>query len=94
MEVILCHHNPSAATINPALVAIVSLADRLCRSSGQGLGYAENPDPVLQWQCAWNIVAEKCPHATQMSWADFTKDSQAYMAEVRGLVKAMYRSQN
>lgn len=94
VEVILCHHNPSAATINPALVAIVSLADRLCRSSGQGLGYAENPDPVLQWQCAWNIVAEKCPHATQMSWADFTKDSQAYMAEVRGLVKAMYRSQN
>ena len=39
VEVILCHHDPAAATINPPLVAIVALADRLCRSATLGVGY-------------------------------------------------------
>ena len=36
IEVILCRHNASAAAINPGLVAIVSLSDRLCRSHSLG----------------------------------------------------------
>ncbi|MGB8910750.1 MAG: HDOD domain-containing protein, partial [Candidatus Sulfotelmatobacter sp.] len=39
VEVILCHHHVPAAVINPALVAIVSLADRLSRASNLGVGY-------------------------------------------------------
>ena len=45
VEVILCHHEPAAATQNRGLVAIVSLADRLCRASDLGLGYPETPIP-------------------------------------------------
>ena len=91
VEVILCHHNPAAATINPALVAIIALADRLCRSSNLGLGYMETPDPAEDWQSDWNIVTKNCPMAAQMSWADFVKDCAAYLPEVQGLVKAMYQ---
>jgi putative nucleotidyltransferase with HDIG domain len=92
IEVIRCHHEPSEAAINPALVAIVSLADRLCRSGGIGIGYLESPDPASQWQSDWKILAEKCPLARQMSWTDFVEDSGAFLSEVREMVKAMYQA--
>jgi putative nucleotidyltransferase with HDIG domain len=92
VEVIRCHHDPSEALVNPALVAIVSLADRLCRSSGLGIGYAESPDPATQWQADWKLLAEKCPLARQMSWTDFVEDSNNYVGEVREMVKAMYQA--
>ena len=91
VEVILCHHNPAAAVINPALVAIVSLADRLCRASSLGLGYAESPSPTEAWQSDWKLLAEKCPLASEVSWSDFVKDADVYFAEVREMVTAMYQ---
>jgi len=90
VEVILCHHNPRAAVIDPALVAIVALADRVCRASSLGLGYAENPSPAEVWQDDWNLLVEKCPMAAQVNWADFVKDSDTFFVEIRELVKAMY----
>lgn len=92
VEVILCHHNPAAAILNPALVAIVALADKLCRSSSLGLGYAETPDPAIAWQADWKILAEHCPPAAQMTWNDFVKDAETYFAEIRDLVTAMFHS--
>jgi putative nucleotidyltransferase with HDIG domain len=90
VEVILCHHNPAAAIINPAQVAIVALADRLCRSSNLGMGYAETPDPAASWQEDWKILQEQMPHAARIEWADFTKDADVYFAEIRVLVTAMF----
>jgi putative nucleotidyltransferase with HDIG domain len=55
VEVILCHHNAEAAVLNPALVAIVALADRLCRSASLGVGNVEASDPALHWQADWHI---------------------------------------
>jgi putative nucleotidyltransferase with HDIG domain len=46
VEVILCHHHVAAAVANPALVAIVSLADWLSRASKLGVGYLETADPM------------------------------------------------
>jgi len=89
VEVILCHHNPAAAVIDPALVAIVALADRACRSSSLGL-YKEQAAPAEAWQEDWNLLASKCPMAAQVSWGDFVKDSDVFFAEIRELVKAMY----
>jgi putative nucleotidyltransferase with HDIG domain len=89
VEVILCHHNPAAAVIDPALVAIVALADRTCRSSSLGL-YKEQPAPPEAWQADWNLLASKCPMAGHVSWADFVKDSDVFFAEIHELVKAMY----
>jgi putative nucleotidyltransferase with HDIG domain len=90
IEVIRCHHNPAGATMNPALVAIVGLTDRLCRSLELGLGYAETPDPILEWEADWQILSRFCPLANQMTWADFVKDSDIYFEEIRELVKTIF----
>ena len=89
VEVILRHHDPAAATINAPLVAIVALADRLCRSATLGVGYVEANDPSLAWEADWTILQEKTPYASQMKWQDFVKDSASYLPEVKDLVKAM-----
>ena len=89
VEVILCHHNAGSAVLNPALVAIVALADRLCRAHAMGVGYVEAPNPALAWESEWNILREKTPYAVQMEWADFVQDAEAYLGEVKELVKAM-----
>jgi putative nucleotidyltransferase with HDIG domain len=90
IEVIQCHHNPAAASVNPALVAIVSLADQVCRSSNLGLGYAETPDPALRWRAGWEILAQSCPRAREMAWEDFAKDSDSYFAEIQTMVRTMF----
>jgi putative nucleotidyltransferase with HDIG domain len=90
VEAMLCHHNPAAAAVNPALVAMVSLADRLCRSNGLGLGYAETPDPASEWQSDWDVLAAHCSSTSQTTWPDFVKDSDAYFKEIRELVAAIY----
>jgi len=89
IEVILCHHNASAAAINPGLVAIVSLSDRLCRAHSLGIGYIETSDPSLEWEPDWKILIDKTPYASHMQWRDFVKDADSYLIEVQDLVKAM-----
>jgi putative nucleotidyltransferase with HDIG domain len=92
VEVILCHHNVAAAVNNPALVAIVSLADRLSRASSLGLGYAETADPLDSCEADWSILAAICPLANEMTWSDFVKDSGTYVEEIHNLVAAMCKS--
>jgi len=89
IEVMLCHHNAAEAVVNPALVAIVSLADRLCRAHALGVGYAEAEDPTLDWESDWRILRDRTPYASQMQWQDFVKDAKSYLFEVKELVKAM-----
>ncbi len=92
VEVILCHHDPAAATYNPALVAIVSLSDRLCRASDLGLGYAETPGPLESCAAEWRLLEEHCPFAGEISWNDFVKESANYVDEIHNLVIAMCAS--
>ena len=94
VEAIQCHHDTQGATIDVPLVAIVALADRLCRSSGLGLGYAEIPDPALLYQYEWKLLTERFPLAKQLTWSEFVKDSDAYFAEIRDLVTAMYQGRS
>lgn len=91
IEVILWHHNPAAATLNPALVAIVALADRLCRSANLGTGYIEIPDPAADWQSDWKILVQSLPSAGALEWTDFAKDADAYFGEIRELITAMFQ---
>jgi putative nucleotidyltransferase with HDIG domain len=90
VEVILCHHEAAAAVLNPALVAIVSLSDRLCRASNLGLGYVETPGPLASYEADWSLLEEKCPLATEISWSDFATESANYVEEIHSLVTAMY----
>jgi putative nucleotidyltransferase with HDIG domain len=89
VEVILCHHNAAAAVSNPALVAIVSLADRLSRSANLGLGYLETVNPMDAWEADWTLLVDKCPFAAEITWSDFVKDSKTYLEDIRKLVAAM-----
>ena len=90
VEVILCHHNPAAAAISPALVAIIALSDKLCRASNLGLGYLETPNPLDSCEADWKLLAERCPFAHDMTWSEFAKDSTNYVDEIHKLVAAMY----
>lgn len=90
VEVIQCHHNPVAAVINPALVAIVSLTDGICRTLNLGLGYTETVDPTLTWRAGWEILAQCCPRTHEMTWDDFLKESTTYYAEIQTLVTTMF----
>jgi putative nucleotidyltransferase with HDIG domain len=90
VEVILCHHDAAAAVVNPALVAIVSLSDRLGRASGLGFGYAEAPDSLDSWEADWKILIEKCPLAAEITWSEFAKESANYVGEIHKLVDSMY----
>lgn len=90
VEVVRCHHNSAAAIINPALVAIVALADRMCRSLDLGLGYRESLDPAQDWQADWEVLVQACPRANQMTWKDFVKDADTYFAEIRELVAVTF----
>jgi hypothetical protein len=94
IEVIRCHHHPAAAVVNPALVAIVALSDRLCRSAYLGMGYVEARDPAACWQSEWKIVKANIPQAAALEWADFVKDADTYFAEIRELVVAMFHGKN
>ncbi|MGA8272004.1 MAG: HDOD domain-containing protein [Candidatus Sulfotelmatobacter sp.] len=88
VEVILCHHNVAAAVTNPALVAIVSLADRLSRSCNLGLGYVET-NAMDSWEIDWAILVEQCPFASEVKWSEFVNDAETYADEIRKLVSAM-----
>ncbi|HTS37831.1 MAG TPA: HDOD domain-containing protein [Candidatus Solibacter sp.] len=92
IEVILCHHDSRAAEINPALVAIVSLSDRLCRASDLGLGYAETPGPLEDWREDWDVLLAKCPFAAEVTWEAFVADSKNYVEEIHKLVEALYKA--
>jgi putative nucleotidyltransferase with HDIG domain len=92
VEVILCHHYSASAVVNPGLVAIVALADRLCRTSNLGFGYVETADPMDAWETDWTILVAHCPLAAEITWSAFVKDSEAYVQEIHTLVGAMYKS--
>ncbi len=91
VEVILCHHYPQASVISPALVAIISLADQLCRASNLGLGYMETHGPMESSESDWRLLVEKCPFASDISWQEFVKESGTYVDEIHNLVTAMYK---
>ena len=70
IEVILCHHNASAAVISPGLVAIVSLSDRPCRSHSLGVG-AKKPtilrssgNPIGKFWLRERRTPRRCSRAT------------------------------
>lgn len=92
VEVILCHHDPCVASINPALVAIVALSDRLCRASNLGLGYVETASPLEACEPDWQLLTKACPLAAEIAWSDFVKESANYVNEIHSLVEAIYKS--
>lgn len=90
-EVIRYHHHFSALADFPSLIALVSLADRLCRMHRLGYGYDEkelidwNRDPAIE------IVREAWPVAKIVNWHRFSDELDCYLEDVQTLVSVLYR---
>jgi putative nucleotidyltransferase with HDIG domain len=91
VEVISHHHRMSALADYPALTAIVTVADRMCRSQGLGYGYQENLNVDWDHDEAVEILRATWPIARSVSWARFSAELDAYLKDVHNLVAVLYR---
>ena len=87
------HHVPQDAPDNRALVALVSLADLLCRMSTLGHGFTEQRQVSLTEEPAFRVLGEECPALHDFDWALLTFELEGYLDEVHRLVTALYRPQ-
>jgi len=85
------HHSPGTATSNRDLVALVSLADLLCRMSGLGHGSIEDRQVSFIEEPGFALLLQECPSLKDFDWARFTFELEAYMEEVQRLVALLYR---
>jgi HD-like signal output (HDOD) protein len=91
IEVVTYHHSPEQSSQDPALVALVHIADLLCRMSGLNYGYVEQRQVNLFEDAGFAILAQNFPSLTQLDWARLTFELDSYMEEVHTLVRAIYR---
>jgi HD-like signal output (HDOD) protein len=91
LSVIAWHHDVEKATEHRSLVALVALADLMCRVSGIGYGYAENRQVDFRSEPAFNVLLRECPDLKKMDWERFTFEMEPYLFEVHRLVSQVYR---
>ena len=85
------HHAPQDAPDNRALVALVSLADLLCRMTALSHGFTELCQVSLTEEAAFHVLLQECPKLHNFDWALVTFELEGYLDEVRRLVTAFYR---
>ena len=91
VEVISHHHRMSALADYPALTAIVTIADKMCRLQGLGYGYKENLAVDWEKEESVEILKATWPIARNVSWTRFSAELDAYLKDVHNLVGALYR---
>jgi len=87
------HHSPQDAPDSRALVALVSLADLLCRMTALGHGFTEQRQVNLMEEPAFQVLLQECPKLRDFDWALLTFELEGYLDEVHRLVSAFYRPQ-
>ena len=92
IEVVTCHHSPNASLNHAEVVALVELADLLCRMSGLNYGYVEARQVNLMDQPGFALLRKCCPALKEFDWARMTFELDSYMDDVHALVKAIYRT--
>ena len=91
VEVVTHHHSPEKSSQNPGLVALVHVADLLCRMSGLNYGYVEERQVNLFEDSGFALLAQSSTSLREFDWARFTFEVDSYMDEVHGLVRTIYR---
>jgi HD-like signal output (HDOD) protein len=91
-EVVEHHHDVQQAKLHPALVALVSLSDRLCQMHELGYGVSEPPDWKLEEDPCWAILSRDYPNMAQTEPARFLLEMEQFVAEARKLVRSILRS--
>lgn len=92
VEVISYHHCPEKSTEHAGLVALVQLADLLCRMSGLNYGYVEQRQVNLVEESGFALLAHYSTTLKDFDWARLTFELDSYMDEVHSLVRAIYRT--
>jgi len=91
IDVVTLHHSPEKPSEHAGLVALVHIADLLCRMSGLNYGYAEQREVNLFEDSGFGLLALNCPSLRGLDWARLTFELDSYMDEVHTLVRAIYR---
>ncbi len=92
IAVVSHHHFPEKAAEHTGLVALVQLADLLCRMSGLNYGYLEQRQVSLMDESGFALLAKHSTGLRDFDWARLTFELDSYMDEVHGLVRAIYRT--
>lgn len=92
IEVVSYHHSPEKATDHAGLVALVQLADLLCRMRGLNYGYVEERQVNLMEESGFGLLAQYSATLKEFDWARLTFELDSYMDEVHSLVRAIYRT--
>jgi len=89
-EVIQYHHDVERAPAGNPLVALVHLADLLCRMRGFGYGYDEWHSVDMMADPAWAELTLCCPRLGKMDLARFTMDLDAFLPKVQTLLATVF----
>jgi HD-like signal output (HDOD) protein len=91
IEVVTYHHSPEKSSPNAGVVALVHIADLLCRMSGLNYGYVEERQVNLFEDAGFALLAQDSSSLKDFDWARLTFELDSYMDEVHSLVRAIYR---
>ncbi len=89
-QVLQYHHDVEQAPEYRCLVAIVSLADVLCRLRSLGYGCEEIGFVDLAAEPAWALAAAELPKMRDFDLARFTLELDAFITEVEQSVTALF----
>jgi len=92
IEVVTYHHSPEQSSHDSALVALVHVADLLCRMSGLNYGYVEQRQVNLFEDAGFTLLVQDSASFKNFDWARLTFELDSYMDEVHSLVRAIYRA--
>jgi len=92
VEVVTHHHAPENSSHNAPLVALVHVADLLCRVSGLNYGYVEQRQVSLFEDTGFTRLTRDSKTLKDLDWARLTFELDSYMDEVHELVRAIYRT--
>ena len=91
VEVIAWHHAPEKSAENVMLVALVHIADLLCRMSSLNYGYVEQRQVNLFEDSGFAILVQNSTALKEFDWARLTFELDSYIDEVHRLVGSIYR---
>jgi HD-like signal output (HDOD) protein len=92
IEVVTHHHSPEKSSQSTGLVALVHIADLLCRMGGLNYGYVEARQVDLFDDPGFSLLARASTSVREFDWARLTFELDSYMDEVHGLVRTIYRT--
>jgi putative nucleotidyltransferase with HDIG domain len=92
-EVIGLHHEPSQATLDPTLCAIVNLADLFASVCSLDYGGRSWVSFRLGDEEAWSILKNYAPHLAKFDVERFCYEMEDQVPEIQEMVKSIFQDQ-